>query len=105
MARPAVGNGCDVSPELRRSRPRYGQPGHACSVGPAARQFARSRTTGPARTIAERRTAAMVKISIYIDTGNVYEYDVPTEATAREHADAIIKTGYRSVQTDALTIL
>jgi hypothetical protein len=47
----------------------------------------------------------MVKISVYIDTGNVYEYEVGNEATAREHADAIIKTGYRSVQTDALTTL
>lgn len=42
----------------------------------------------------------MPKISIYIDTGNVLEYEVATEASAREHADAIIKTGYRSVQTD-----
>lgn len=47
----------------------------------------------------------MAKISIYIDNGNVYEYDVATEAAAREHADAIIKTGYRSVQTDELTTL
>lgn len=47
----------------------------------------------------------MVKISVYIDTGNVYEYEVGTEAAAREHADAIIKTGYRSVQTDELTTL
>ena len=42
----------------------------------------------------------MPKISVYIDTGNVLEYEVATEATAREHADAIIKTGYRSVQAD-----
>jgi hypothetical protein len=47
----------------------------------------------------------MPKISVYIDTGNVYEYEVVSEASAREHADAIIKTGYRSVQTDELTIL
>jgi hypothetical protein len=42
----------------------------------------------------------MPKISVYIDTGNVLEYEVGSEASAREHADAINKTGYRSVQTD-----
>ena len=46
-----------------------------------------------------------MKISVYIDTGNVFEYEVASEATAREHADAIIKTGYRSVQTDDPTTL
>lgn len=47
----------------------------------------------------------MPKISVYIDNGNVLEYDVSTEASAREHADAIIKTGYRSVQADNPLIL
>lgn len=47
----------------------------------------------------------MPQISVYIDTGNVYEYSVATEAAAREHAAAIIKTGYRSVQSDELTVL
>ena len=40
----------------------------------------------------------MPKISVYLDTGNVLEYEVASEASAREHADAIIKTGYRSAQ-------
>jgi hypothetical protein len=47
----------------------------------------------------------MPRISVYVDTGNVHEYDVPTEAAAREHADAIIKTGYRSAQTDDPLVL
>jgi hypothetical protein len=47
----------------------------------------------------------MPKISVYVDTGNVYEYSVGSEAAAREHADAIIKTGYRSVQGDELTTI
>lgn len=47
----------------------------------------------------------MVKISVYIDTGNVFEYDVPDEAKAREHAAAIIATGYRSVNEGNKTTL
>ena len=39
-----------------------------------------------------------IKISVYIDTGNVWEYEVDSPASAREHADAIVKTGYRSQQ-------
>jgi hypothetical protein len=42
----------------------------------------------------------VVSINVYIDTGNVYHYEVDNEVKAREHADAIIKTGYRSVNTD-----
>lgn len=37
-----------------------------------------------------------IAIKVYLDNGNVYEYKVPTAAKAREHADAIIKDGYRS---------
>ena len=47
----------------------------------------------------------MPKVSVYLDNGNVHFYTVDTEASAREHADAIIKTGYRSVQTDERTTL
>ena len=41
-----------------------------------------------------------VTISVYIDNGNVYEYTVSNEKIAREHAAAIIATGYRSVSSD-----
>lgn len=37
-----------------------------------------------------------VKIEVYVDDGNVYSYQVPDEWKGREHASAIIKTGYRS---------
>jgi hypothetical protein len=47
----------------------------------------------------------MPKISVYIDTGNVLEYEVGNEAKAREHVAAIIATGYRSVDTDNPLIL
>lgn len=47
----------------------------------------------------------MVKISVYIDTGNVYEYEVADEGSAREHGAAIIATGYRSAQADRPEIL
>jgi len=39
-------------------------------------------------------------IQIYIDNGNVYEYEVPSEEAARDHCHAIVMTGYRSTHTD-----
>ena len=38
------------------------------------------------------------KISVYIDTGDVFEYE--TTSSAREHAHAIITTGYRTISKD-----
>lgn len=37
----------------------------------------------------------MTTISVYMDTGVVYEYQVAEPSKGREHAAAIIKTGYR----------
>lgn len=34
-------------------------------------------------------------VQVYLDNGIVYEYDVNSPEKVREHADAIIKTGYR----------
>ena len=34
-------------------------------------------------------------VAVYLDCGVVHEYDVPDPMKGREHADAIIKTGYR----------
>lgn len=45
------------------------------------------------------------KVQVYVDTGNVFEYEVTGEAKAREHAAAIIATGYRSVDKDNPTLL
>lgn len=42
----------------------------------------------------------MITIQVYLDTGNVYSYNVATEAIAREHANSIVSTGYRSVSAD-----
>lgn len=36
-----------------------------------------------------------ITISVYVDYGAVYEYEVSSVAKAREHADAIIKKGFR----------
>lgn len=47
----------------------------------------------------------MVKIQVYVDTGNVFQYEVESEDKAREHAEAIIRTGYRSAQADEPTVL
>lgn len=46
----------------------------------------------------------MLTIKIYIDTGVVYEYEVKDHASAREHTDAIVKTGYRSCADGELTV-
>jgi hypothetical protein len=37
----------------------------------------------------------MNKVSVYVDTGNVYEYEVSDPMKGREHAAAIVATGYR----------
>ncbi|USN14198.1 hypothetical protein PAPPERLAPAPP_05280 [Brevundimonas phage vB_BpoS-Papperlapapp] len=44
-------------------------------------------------------------VSVYIDDGLVYEYDLPSMPAAREHVSAIIATGYRSVQTNQPHVL
>lgn len=46
----------------------------------------------------------MLTIKVYIDTGVVYEYEVGTHEAAREHADAIVKTGYRSCNGTEITV-
>jgi hypothetical protein len=38
-----------------------------------------------------------ILISVYLDDGRVFDYNVPTIEKAREHASAIVKGGYRSV--------
>jgi hypothetical protein len=47
----------------------------------------------------------MVTISVYLDNGNVCQYDVYDEAKAREHAAAIVSTGYRSVNKEAENVM
>lgn len=37
----------------------------------------------------------MIKVSVYINNGNVYEYEVRDYIAGREHASAIIDSGYR----------
>ena len=37
----------------------------------------------------------MKKVSVYLDNGLVFEYEVADENKGREHAYAIIATGYR----------
>ncbi|UTC29036.1 hypothetical protein MARCHEWKA_05270 [Brevundimonas phage vB_BpoS-Marchewka] len=44
-------------------------------------------------------------VSVYIDDGVVYDYDLPSMQAAREHASAIVATGYRSVQTNQPHVL
>jgi hypothetical protein len=35
------------------------------------------------------------KVSVYLDDGRVFDYEVSDPMKGREHASAIIKTGYR----------
>jgi len=37
----------------------------------------------------------MYSIEIYLDDGRIFSYEVNSEEKVREHASAIIKTGYR----------
>jgi hypothetical protein len=48
---------------------------------------------------------SQVTISIYLDDGRVFQYEVPTPGKAREHISAIIATGYRSVQASEPEVL
>jgi len=45
----------------------------------------------------------MIRISVYIDTGVVYEYDVDGHASAREHLHAIVTAGYQHTANNKLT--
>ena len=42
----------------------------------------------------------MNKVQVYVDNGVVYEYEVSDPNKGREHAAAIIKTGYRHTAHD-----
>ena len=43
-----------------------------------------------------------MKVSVYLDDGRVFEYEVADPIKGREHAAAIIKTGYRHSDGDDL---
>lgn len=44
----------------------------------------------------------MIVVSVYLDDGRVYEYDVSDSIKGREHAAAIVSSGYRSSDGDDL---
>lgn len=44
-----------------------------------------------------------ITVKVYVDTGVTYEYDVSTAESAREHAQAIVDTGYRHTADGYLT--
>ena len=50
-----------------------------------------------------KKKQATILISVYLDDGRVYEYDVATAAKAQEHVAAIIRTGYVSVGGGVMT--
>ena len=44
-----------------------------------------------------------ITISVYVDTGVIYDYTVIGHASAREHVSAIVRDGYRRVEGNTLT--
>jgi hypothetical protein len=44
-------------------------------------------------------------VAVYLDDGRVFDYEVGSMASAREHTSAIIATGYRSVQEDEPNVM
>ena len=42
------------------------------------------------------------KVSVYLDDGRVFDYEVANSFKGREHASAVIKTGYRHSDGDDL---
>lgn len=44
----------------------------------------------------------MITIAVYIDDGRVFEYTVDDDTKAREHAFAIVSTGYRHTKSGVL---
>jgi hypothetical protein len=43
----------------------------------------------------------MTKISVYLDDGRVFDYEVDSTMKAREHIYAIIQTGYRHTPSES----
>ena len=41
-------------------------------------------------------------VSVYLDDGRVFEYEVSGPEKAREHSHAIVATGYRHTSAEAL---
>ena len=44
-----------------------------------------------------------ITVKVYLDTGVTYEYEVSTPEGAREHAQAIVKSGYRHTSDGFMT--
>lgn len=53
----------------------------------------------------EKDQKPVYTISVYLNDGRVFDYDVGSMASAREHSAAIVATGYRSVQEDNLQVM
>ena len=45
-------------------------------------------------------TKSNTTISVYLDDGRVFSYDIDDPNKAREHSSAIIATGYRHTEND-----
>lgn len=44
------------------------------------------------------------KISVYLDDGRVFSYEIGSPEKAREHSAAIVSSGYRHTDNDAGTL-
>lgn len=97
----------EIRPRTRRIK--MDEDGHVKSGMPHFTVTTAGGITGGVVSPGKFSSGAVVKrlttISVYVDNGNVYEYEVNSEAKAREHAASIVATGYRSVSADSPTIL
>jgi hypothetical protein len=74
------------------------------AVAQASAPVASVTTTAPNTSTGDAVDGATkIGIAVYIDDGNVFEYDVDSPTSAREHVTAIINTGYRRIDGDTFT--
>lgn len=50
-------------------------------------------------------TAPKITIAVYLDDGQVFEYEVSSLSSAREHSAAIVQGGYRSTPANEPNVL
>lgn len=67
-----------------------------------SKQSKKNKQSKKAKQQTQQQASGDIQIQVYLDNGVKFMYNVTTPAKAREHADAILKTGYRSVNEEGL---
>lgn len=90
-----IGEIVALNPQLRANshlRRSSGELKYLLSTMRAKRAEVRGDTASPTPA---GQPLPKIKISVYLDDGNIFEYEVDTVTSAREHVSLIVKTGYR----------